>query len=108
MKLIYSNFKVTNNLGKGFWVSLRELNYMLNKGVISVDSDALEKYMDTVIPELSIAHMYDDYDMTDEMVLSPNDEDRRLFNVFYEAGKKLRREMNEELNFTDGSNYTVR
>ena len=96
MKLIYRNFKVTNNNGKGFWVSLRELNYMLQKGIIAVDPVALEEYMNTKIPELSLTRMYENYNIVDEMIYTPTEEDYKILGYFENAGKEVRKEIEEE------------
>ena len=93
MKFLYKDFKVVNNNGKGFWVSLRELNYMLSNGIIQVEDNKLEEYKSTVIPELSIIRMYEDYDMTEEMQHDVSEEDRREAQLFYEAGKSLRNQL---------------
>ena len=96
MRFIYRNFKVTNNNGKGFWVSLRELNYMLSKGIIMVDINMFEEYQDTEVPELSMLHMYDNYNMIEEMIYSPTEKDKREFQLFYEAGKRVREQLDAE------------
>ena len=93
---MYSNFKVTNNNGKGFWVSLRELNYMLQKGIITVGPAAMEEYMDTEIPELSLTRMYENYNMVDEMIYTPTEEDYKILGYFENAGKEVRKEIDAE------------
>ena len=96
MGFTYKNFKVTNNNGKGFWVSLRELNYMLDKGIIIVDREKLEEYEATPVPELSILRMYDGYDSIDEMIEHPSDEGREICKKFVDAGKCVRDEIDRK------------
>ena len=67
---------------------------MLDRKIIDVDPEKLTEYENTCVPEMSMMRMYEDYDLLDEMMYSPSEEDRRIHQKFYEAGKRVREEMN--------------
>ena len=50
------DFKLTTGNSKGIWVRMRELNMMVDMGVITVDPKKLDKYKDTRIKALSLAN----------------------------------------------------
>ena len=45
------NFKSMLSNGSGVWIRVREINYLIDKGIITVDKDALKEYVDQRDPE---------------------------------------------------------
>ena len=52
--------------------------------------------MDTEIPELSLTRMYENYNMVDEMIYTPTEEDYKILGYFENAGKEVRKEIDAE------------
>lgn len=83
------DFKSMLSNASGIWVKVREINYLIDKGIMTVDREALKEYVDTPDPEYNAMIRRDSVedDLTDFLGRELNDIDRQ----FYEAGKSLAR-----------------
>jgi len=81
------SFKTMLSNEKGVWVRVREISYLVDKGIIQVDQEALAEYADTPDPEFSELIKNDSAEghMQDALGRELSETDK----AFMEAGKRV-------------------
>ena len=88
-------FKSMQSNPSGVWIRVREVNYLIEKGIIQVDEAALAEYVDSPDPEYNAMMMKSgnkDY-MRDLLGREPDEVDQR----FFEAGNDVKREIMQQM-----------
>lgn len=79
-------FKSMLSAPSGIWIRVREINYLIERGIVQVDRAALAEYVDRPDPEynaMMTKNGPEEY-LRDLLGREPNEVDRR----FFEAGKR--------------------
>lgn len=86
------SFKTMLANEKGVWVRVREISYLVDKGIIQVDQDALAEYADTPDPDFSelMRNESAEGDMQDILGRELSETDKAFVEAGKVAGDELR------------------
>lgn len=81
------SFKSAFSDGRGVWVRIREINYLIEKGIITVDEEALKGFVDNIDEEYNALIQNDSLEagLKDMIGRDLNDKDRLLIEAAQRA-----------------------